>query len=482
MNLNGGLYVTVGTSLGDIGMPLVDRMTQSLGNRNVNLYFQSTRLEEQDGQLCLYTPNRFVKEWIERHFSEQLNHVASEHLMRTVQVDVRIDSPRPATPSGIQPEDRPVGKPRASQATSPAVNAQLRYDLDDFVVGQANLLAHRSAVELIQPGVRSFNPLVIHGGCGLGKTHLIQGACRRFAQLNPQLRWRYMTAEQFTNQYIDAVRHQRLTGFRKRVRGVDLLVIDDVQFFAGKTGTQTELQHTIDALVLNGGKLILAADSHPHRVEQLSPGLASRMVSGMVAKIETPDRQMLPRLVQVLAERRGLKMLACAVQYLAERLGGSVRELEGVLTRLQALMLLDDSTHPTDQPIGYALLNQVLWKRPSAMERRPVRFNMIIDVICRELCVTREQVLSTSRQRQVVLARSLLIHLAREMTSLSYPELARQLGRTNHSTVITADQRIRKQVRQRCEVRLQPDLTTTTVDQLLDRLRESVGRAVDQAA
>lgn len=470
--------MTVGTSLGDIGTRLLDQMVHALGSRNIDLYFESARLEMREDRLCLIVPNRFNKEWIEKRFADRLRAVACEALGEAVELVVLVEAVKPPAPA----KPRTAASSDATPRTASPKRRRLRYTLDDFVIGQPNRLAYRSALELIDTGGRPLNPLVIHGGCGLGKTHLLQGLCARFAEQRPTATWRYLTAEQFTNQFIHAVRHHHLETFRRRMRQLELLAIDDAQFFAGKTGTQTELLHTVDALAQHGGKLILASDAHPKLVARMSEGLVSRLVSGMVAPIEPPDEAMLARLVDILARRRGLTLRESAARTLVDHFGRSIRELEGALTRLQAMVLLDHPSPGSVAPIGHALLDRILDASATAGAARPVRFEQIMRIVCGELGVQREQVISRSKQRQIVLARSLVIHLARQMIGLSFPELSRQIGRGNHSTVITADKRVREQVRRRQAVRLLPDLTATTMDRLVERLRSDVHRASQQAA
>ncbi len=466
--------MTVSTSLSDVGTRLLKRMVNALGSRNVDLYFESARLEQREGRLCLLVPNRFNKEWIEKRFADRLRAAARAELGESVEMDILVEPI-------LNPQAPPMPA-RPTPRTDTPKSRRLRYALDDFVVGQSNRLAYGCALELMEPDGRPMTPLVIHGGCGLGKTHLLQGICGRFASHRPGARWRYLTAEQFTNQFIHAVRHHRLPAFRLHMRELDLLVIDDMQFFSGKTGTQTELQHTIDTLAQRGGRLLVAGDGHPRMLDRMSEALVSRLLSGMIAPIEPPDEPMLRQLIEALARRRELKLRDTVTRCLAEQFGGSIRELEGILTRLKAMVLLDDSPTAPGQPIGHALLDRVMDCSAAGVATRPVRFDQIMRIVCGELGVQREQVLSRSKQRQVVLARSLVIHLARQMIGLSFPELSRQIGRDSHSTVITADQRVRRQAREQHPVRLLPDLTTTTMDRLVERLRAEVARSAQQAA
>ncbi len=451
-----------------------------MGDRNYELYFASARLAYHDGRLKLGAPNRFVADWIARHHQQVLADAAEQETGQPVQVDVRVETPdESAAPASrrARPAERPA--PAAPTKRNPRA---LRYALDDFVVGRSNELAFNGACRLVDEPGHELNPLFIHGGCGLGKTHLLQGVCHRFVQAHPSACWMYVTAEQFTNDYITAVRLNRLDAFRARLRKVDLLVVDDVQFMSRKSATQSEFLHTFNAIDLRGSKLVMASDAHPHHIREFSKALVSRFVSGMVVEIEPPAAMMRAQIIRAIAQRRRMRLVDSVVDVLADRCTGSVREIEGAMTRLNALaVLLRDNTH-ADQPIGHAVLNQLFAAPPSDRPRRPVRVNQIFHVVCEQLHVDRAAVLGESKQRQVVLARSLVIHLARQLTALSYPDIARHLNRSNHSTAVTADKRVARQIADRQAVRLSPDRNATTVDQLFERLRAQVVQSAHCAA
>jgi len=374
----------------------------------------------------------------------------------------------------------PSPAPRARPATRPkrGPNQPLRHRLEDFVVGDCNDLAYKAGLRLIDDDVNELNPLFVHGACGVGKTHLLQGLSRRFSENRPGRRWRYCTAEQFTNEYIDAVRTNQLPAFRARLRGLSLLVVDDVHFLSNKKGTQSEFLHTFDSIDLHGAKLVLASDCHPKLIGKLNEALVSRCVRGMVVEMEQPDRQTRGRLVEALAARRGLKLEPGVVPLLAEQAGGSVREIEGTLTTLKALALAGRDPAEADAPVGRALLARVLGHH-AARRPQPVRFETILQQVCDHLDVDRQAVLNGARRRQVVLARSLAIYLARQMTPLSFPELASALGKSNHSSIITAQNRIRERIELREPITIDPQRGPTTVDQLAQNLRHRIETAPD---
>ena len=462
------------------GQRIAQRLEDAVGNRKYHLWFESAQLDCRDGALEVSVPNQFTAQWIGAHFDEALCAAAEAELGRPVQLRLKIDrdlSPQPAS----APQEAP-SQPNVAVTTPNALPAastnrprqRLRYDLAEFIVGPSNELAYSAACRLVDEAARELNPLFIHGGCGLGKTHLLQGLCRRFADTQPDGRWRYTTTEQFTNQYVQAVRTNRLASFRRALRTLELLVIDDVHLITDKHPTQKELLHTFDAVDLQGARLVMASDRTPKQITHLTDALSSRFMRGMVVRIDNPDPTTQHRIIEAIAQRRGMALTDSVAQALAKRRCASVREIEGMLTHLSALAALDDPTSSPGQPIGHVLLNRLLRADNPSGAPRPIEVQTILHTVCEHLGVESRRVLGKWRHRRVVLARSLTAYLARELTSFSYPELAKALGRDHHSTMIAAVQRIEDQVQRRAAPPVGPGLDPTTMDQLVEHLRSLV--------
>lgn len=477
-------------------------MAQAVGRQKFDRWFGSARMRLDNGALDIAVPNRFVADWIDNHFHDQMLEVAQDTLGEGAAVRVHIEpaakggrngsaqAPQGGTngsavgrrSSGADASSAaPVSGDRAASAVngrqgpSQSRLAELRYDLDDFIVGPSNELAYTASRQLIDEAPAHMNPLFIHGGCGLGKTHLLQGLCRRYAEENPGARWRYTSAEQFTNEFVHAIRSNKLNAFRQKLRRLDLLAVDDVHFLSSKSATQTEFLHTFDAIDLHGAKVVLASDAHPKLIREFADALVSRFMSGMVVQVEPPDRMTRVRLIGALARRRGLVLVDGVVDALAAQTSGSIREIEGLLTKLAALATLQGNQRSAAATIGHALVHRLFGEGGAERtSRKPIRLEHIVRTICRELNVEQAQVSGRNRHRRVVLARSIIIYLAREMTTLSYPELARALGRSNHSTIVTAAQRIEHQIRQRQPNPILESTGSATIDQLVDRLRRQV--------
>ena len=300
------------------------------------------------------------------------------------------------------------------------------------MVGPSNELAFTAAYRLIEdgPDPAEINPLFIHGGCGLGKTHLLQGICRRMLQTRPQAKVLYTTGEQFTNDFLSAMRVNKVEGFRRRIRRLDLLAVDDVHFLANKQATQQEFLHSFDAIELGGARVVLASDCHPKLIKQFSDALVSRCVRGMVVHVQPPDRQTRVKIISALAQRRGMELMDNAVDELAQRCAGSVRDIEGTLTKLYALARLCDpvaenrrsSVHRSGRPrVGHALIGRLLDCEAQHRPHRVIRFDEIVSAVADQIGVARSMLLGSSRHRHVVLARNLVVHLARQLTSTELP-------------------------------------------------------------
>ncbi len=467
-----------------------------VGRQRFAVWFaKSTRLALRpgghggDGQtLWIITPNDFVVDWVAKHFGKAVAEAATETVGCSLPVEYEVNprcfeaggegeglfTPQPSglAPAGPVPSvtaGELAGQPVASgaagqivkQATAsvrglggaddllapmptPAVPvggvgrqmaSRLRHELDSFLVGPSNQVAYeccRSVAE--QPG-GAYNPLFLHGGVGLGKTHLLQGLCRQYARLHPAGRWAYMTGEEFTNDFIGAIRGNKVDTFRRRMRDLDLLVIDDVHFLGGKRATQEEFLHTFNAVEAMGKHVVLASDAHPKTIASFGESLINRFVSGMVVRVDPPARQQREELLNALAKRQNVELTGDATQWIARRVTQNVRELEGAITRIAAHVRLA-GRRPDVQ-----LASEVLHDLDRQMSQ-PLHAEQIFESVCEFFGLERSELMSGRRQRTISLARSVAMYLTRKCTNLSYPDIAGRMGKRNHSTVISACRRI----------------------------------------
>ena len=434
-------------------------IARRVGPRRWDMWFDSTTdFVVEDGSLRIDADSRFVADWIERHFRDAIQNAARAELGDTAQVRLEVRS-RPGTRStepaetpaearkGELTEDTNVRAPAPRRDTARRPASRRREsgpNLVTFETGESNRLALDASRRVAEDLEGAASILFIHGDCGIGKTHLLRGLCGRRQEVDRRSKVRYLTGEQFTNEYIHAVRHRELDAFRKGLRRLDLLAIDDVQFLSNKSSTQSEFLHTLDQLAMRGATIVVASDAHPRTVNRFSGPLTSRFLSGMVVQVERPDRELRVRLTKRLSAERGMRLSESATDTLASRCVGSVRELLGGLARLDALARIDGIEG--EREIGSIAVQRALGDESTSSGGRPIRLANIIEVVCEAVGVDRDELLSTGRHRRVVLARGLCAYLAREMTNACFPEIATALGRTTHSTVHTADRRIRRQL------------------------------------
>jgi chromosomal replication initiator protein len=489
-----------------------DAIHASLGEKKFDVWFGRAACEiEEDHTLVIVTDTAFVARWIGVHYLDALTAIARTHLGDNATVDVRVRSnPASGRPTG---EDRPhheatvstdaaqaptpldapavpdeIDAARGTRGSRPSVASRLRNlkRLDDFVVGPCNRLAYAAACRLVdEPAASGSSPLFIHGECGVGKTHLLQGICRRFVDRYGRApRVRYVTGEQFTNDFIMAVRSNDLTAFRRSLRGVDLLAIDDVHFLSNKARTQSEFLCTLDAIDLAGARVVLASDEHPRQIRRFSQALVSRFLSGMIVQVDRPDRETRHAIIRSLAAERGLSITDAAAEEIAGRCVGSIREIQGVIAKLTALhsiqhqLPLGQPEHaPGDESGIGSLLVQQLFQDDGWQPTAPVRIQTIIDVVVERMGIQRADLLGSGRHRRVVLGRAIVAYLGRELTTLSYPELARALGRSYHSTIHTAEQRLVRQLRDRARIELDRGSPAIDVVDFVDDVRHRIMRA-----
>lgn len=514
---------------------ITDALRQQIDPQKFAMWFDGSARFELDNTthtLRVTLANQFSLNWVERHYTADLIAAAQKVDHQVARVDLRIattaapsptsnpqydpapnarkiallptgdsdadadpDAARDSYPSPQTQDQDPFARSRRSGSGTPSNStgpAQQRrslnpykHRLNQFITGPSNQLAFAAAqraADLNDPTAN--HPLYLHGGCGLGKTHLLQGICDLAKRYKPDAKILYLTAEQFTNDFIAAVRSNKLETFRRKIRRLDLLAIDDVHFFACKEKTQIEFLCCFEENDLAGSRVVLASDTHPKRISRFSDALISRCLRGMVVEMQEPDPQTRQAVLTELARRRSLVLQPAVLELLGQRYDGSVRELEGVLAQLHALASLQrhrpaaasrslPTHHTAPLVIGRELIEQLPDFR-APIVRKPVRFNTIAKAVCDRLTVEPKQLAGNSRHKALVLARSLAAYLAREMTTMSYPEIAHAMGRKNHSTIITADHRLRRQIQDNQPIMLPAGAGSTTPRELAQSLTREI--------
>ncbi len=424
---------------------ILTSLSERIGPQKFNAWFkQGTELSLDNGQLKVAVPNPFVANWIDAHYRGDIRSAAEEALGASCAVTVTIDPDLNGRTRKRQLDLQAELVHRTAEGRTrrrtPLSVPTLRHRLRGFVVGESNKLAYSAALTVAR-GQAPFNLLFIHGSCGVGKTHLLQGVCNdatRHGGNGHAVQVRYVTGEQFTNEFITALRKKQLPAFRERYRNLDVLAIDDVHFLSAKKATQDEFLHTFNAIEAAGKRIVMASDAQPRLLNDLNEQLVSRFVSGMVVRIETPDKATRAAILAKRAKAMNLQLDEEVLQYVASHVRGSVRELEGTLMKLTALSALES------KPISLQLATDALADHLARTDSA-VTLGDIEAITAAFFGITPADIHSSRRTKTVSTARKVAMFLARRHTRMSYPEIAKFMGK-NHSSVVLAVQRLEKEL------------------------------------
>ncbi len=372
--------------------------------------------------LALEAPSGFARDWLRQHFLPALERAVTEAsgAPATVLLLVNRELSIPAR-AGAFPGHR------AAYATN---GAPSRYTFDNFVVGESNRVAYGAARAVVaQPGAR-FNPLFLCGGCGLGKTHLLSAVATGLAHARPLGTVVCLTAENFVNEMIAALEARRMDRFRRKFRGIQTLIVDDIQFLAEKRRSQEEFAHTFNALHESARQIVLASDRAPHDLPGIQEALRDRFASGLLAYVKPPDPALRGALVERKASTLGVGLAPEVASYLAEEWCANVRELEGALTRVEAYATLSGRT------IDLALVREALG--PSPVARRGPSLQRIVGEVCQHYRLSRDELSGPRRTARLAVPRQLAMYLCRQHTDVPLARIGAELGGRDHSTVVHA--------------------------------------------
>ena len=386
-----------------------------------------------DHRLQVLLPNRFFKEWFEEHYLELLRSSLEDLLFTRVEIDLMV--PNRDVPPPPPPKEVPAKRgPRKPSSTSPSLNS--KYTFDTFVVGGGNQLAHAASLAVAEQLSRAYNPLFIYGGVGLGKTHLLHAIGHFVLERDSAVRISYASSEKFTNDLINAIRFDATSEFRNRYRSLDLLLIDDIQFIAGKERTQEEFFHTFNDLYNASKQIVISSDSIPKEIPGLEERLRSRFEWGLIADIQPPDLETKAAILRKKAQAEGVQIPDEVSLFIATNVKSNVRELEGYLVRIVAYASL------TNQAITLDLAREVL--KELVEEERTVTSDRIQEVVAEFYRLKARDLLSKSRHKSIVLPRQVAMYLCRTHTNASLPDIGAVFGGKDHSTVIHACAKVRE--------------------------------------
>jgi len=403
------------------------RIETKVNRHSFYTWFRPTTLvADGGGALTIRVPNPLFKDWLTKHYSLVLSEALAE-VRRPgaglIFVSEGIVAPPAAEDVQSETESRPANAPVASAGLNP------RYTFDTFIVGPSNQFAHAACRAVAEAPSRSYNPLFIYGGVGLGKTHLMHAVGHYVLQHDSGLKLTYISSERFMNEMINAVRYDRILDFRERYRSVDVLLVDDIQFVSGKEGTQTEFFHTFNALYDAQKQIVLSSDRPPNEIPALEERLRSRFEWGLTADIQSPDLETKVAILKRKAEAEAVPLPDNVAIYIAGRIKSNIRELEGSLIRLIAYASL------TGREISLDLTREVL-KHVLEQDDKAITIESIQKFVADYHQLKTADLKSRNNSKSVAMPRQVAMYLCKTLTQASLPEIGKSFGGKHHSTVI----------------------------------------------
>lgn len=422
----------------EIWQNILSIINTKLSKPSFDTWFKATKVVSiDDHSIVISAPTTFAVEWLESRYTKLVATTVYEYLGKQVEVTFVIEESAP-------PEQPPANKePQAPVQTEESISHMLnpKYTFDTFVIGSGNRFAHAASLAVAEAPARAYNPLFLYGGVGLGKTHLMHAIGHYILEHSPSSKVVYISSEKFTNEFINAIRDNRAENFRNKYRNIDILLIDDIQFIAGKESTQEEFFHTFNALHEERKQIIISSDRPPKEIPTLEERLRSRFEWGLITDIQPPDLETRIAILRKKAKAENLDIPNEAMVYIANQIDTNIRELEGALIRVVAYSSLinqDITTHLAAE----ALKDIIPSSRPKMITIQDIQqkvgefFNLKM-----------EDFKARKRTKAIAFPRQIAMYLSRELTDFSLPKIGEAFGGRDHTTVIHAHEKISKQIK-----------------------------------
>lgn len=437
----------------------------SLSRAHFITWFKDTFISSSEsGRFIICVPNAFVKKWLEEKYHKTivgaLNNVTKspvEEIIYKIELRPGGINITKNTPELGTSEKEPDTAPDKNQNSSPSLNnnrfgLNSRYVFENFIVGRGNELAHAACLAVVKNLGKSYNPLFIYGGVGLGKTHLLQAIGNAVSQKSDKIL--YVTSEKFTNSYIQSVKSGRAKEFKNLYRNVDLLLVDDVQFMGGKDGTQEEFFHTFNELQQNDKQIVLSSDRPPKSIPAIEHRLISRFESGMVADIGKPDIETKIAILEKKALEKNFPMEKEVLSFIADRVQNNVRELEGALNKIIA------SHQFKGMEVSLNSVKEILNDYVSNIQTKSLTAKEVVEATARFYNLSYKDIISKSRKKELVWPRQVAIFLIREELGSSYPAIGNELGGRDHTTAMHSYTKINQEIKDRGNEKIKQEINS----------------------
>ncbi|WP_298038080.1 chromosomal replication initiator protein DnaA [uncultured Desulfuromonas sp.] len=428
-------------------------LEQTMSPQNFTTWIKPIRFVGVEKDLVrLEVPNRFVLDWIRENYSLVIRETLSQTGAVSYRIQIDITPHSQAATSDGDEEKSPArpslneNKEILTQTWNGAFNLNEKYTFESLVSGSSNQFAFAAAMAVANNPATTYNPLFIYGGVGLGKTHLINAVGNAILKKNPRMRVCYYTSEKFMNELINSLRYAKMDEFRNKFRSMDVLLIDDVQFIAGKERTQEEFFHTFNALYESHKQIVVTSDKFPKEMPGLEERLRSRFEWGLIADIQAPDVETKQAILKMKAEQNSIHLPEEVTLFLANSVSSNVRELEGYLIRIGAYASL------TSTPVSLEMAKNVL-KDILVEKNREISIEDIQKTVASHFNIKVSDLRSSKRLKALVLPRQIAMYISRQLTSCSYPEIGNRFGGKDHSTIIHAIKKIENNMKEDFQLR-----------------------------
>lgn len=414
--------------LEDIWNSSLSKIEEKVGSSILDLWFRPIKLSQiKEQQITVEIPNRFFKDWTEDNYPDIIGETIGGILGYPVTIRYRIAEK-------VDPDVKKMDmrlENRRQKLASRGIYLNPKYTFENFIIGPSNQFAHAAAKKVAEVPGRAYNPLFIYGGVGLGKTHLITAIGNAVIDKSPEISVIYVSAEQFTNEVVSAIRHEKMGELKDKYRNVDLLLLDDIQFIANKTQTQEEFFHTFNAIYEKQKQIVISSDRPPKEIGAVTDRLRSRFSMGLIADIQPPELETKVAILQKKSEMEKIHIPEEVAYYLASKVKSNIRELEGCLIRLGAQASL------TGRPINKDMAKYILQDLIEEDEK-PVTTDLIQKTVCEHYALKLSDMKAKKRTKEVALPRQIAMYLSKQLTNLSLSDIGKNFGGKDHATVIYA--------------------------------------------
>jgi len=403
--------------------------------QQINTWIRPLQPKLEQDELFLFAPNKFVLDWVSDHYISKITSIISELNSKKTNVILKIGSSKVSSPIGL----KKTAKIQPSVVKQPNISHNLNtsFTFDSFIVGKSNELAKAASIQVSENPGHAYNPLFIYGGVGLGKTHLMHAIGNNILKEKPDAKISFLSSEKFVSGMVKSLQNNTINEFKKFYRSLDLLLIDDIQFFAKKERSQEEFFHTFNTLIENNKQIVLTCDSYPKEINGLEDRLKSRFGWGLPIAIEPPDLETRVAILKSKAALNGIELPDEVAFFMGQRIKSNVRELEGALRRVIA------NANFTGQAITLDFTKEAL-RDLIALQNKRISIDNIQKTVAEYFKIRMSDLLSAKRTRSIARPRQLAMALAKELTSYSLPEIGSQFGGRDHTTVLHATRKIKE--------------------------------------